>query len=94
MQRIVRRRTVAVLGLAAGALFLTGCRGGPDGEWDAVKLRANLNPELYTLYERPSDVKNSFAVGFHEDVRMIRQDLHRAFYLDRQSRLTREPIPR
>lgn len=80
---------VAALALAAG---LGACSSEEPSRYDAVK--ADLTPNMDTLYERPADIDNSVALTFDENGRMFIQDLGRAFYWDRPSRLTREPIPR
>jgi len=83
-----RRSILACLALvAAGSLPLGGCS-------TASKYRANLTPDLKTLYQREDDIRNAMAIMSDENGRMLNQDLGRAFYTDRPSRLTREPIPR
>ena len=74
--------------LAAG---LVGCSGSLGRD---ASLRADPTPELDTLYQRPVDVDNSMAIMSDENWRMFTEDLGRAFYTDRPSRLTREPVPR
>lgn len=81
--------TAAALALVAGAL--SGCSTG-DQRLDEV--RANPTPNLDTLYQRPTDIDNAITVTFDENGRMFWQDLGRAFYWDRPSHLTREPVPR
>lgn len=76
----------------ASALMLGGCLVDPFSRDSA--LRADPTPELLTLYERDVDAANSAAITFNENERMFWQDLGRAMYWDRPSRLTREPIPR
>lgn len=96
------RSTIARAGMVALAAFaLTGCAANTLETYDlvnepgpAVDLRFDPTPEVYTLHQRPSDWRNEFGVMWDENVRMIRQDFHRAFYWDRPSRLTREPVPR
>ncbi len=56
-------------------------------------IRNNPTPELTTLYQRPVDVSNQTALTFNSNWRMFWQDLGRAAYWDRPSRMTREPIP-
>ncbi len=89
--RLKPARAVAVLCLVGGST-LAGCGSNPFGR-DA-DLRANLSPEVDTLYQRPVDVENALAITGDTNWRMFNQDLGRAFYTDRPSRLTREPIPR
>ena len=75
----------------AGGVALTGCSSTSA---DASSVRLEPSPELSTLYERPSDVYNNIAIMFDENDRMFWEDLGRAFYWDRPSRLTPEPLPR
>lgn len=83
-----RNRTISTLAAAAAAaLLLGGC-----STYDEVKL--DPSPNLDTLYQRPVDIDNAIVVTFDENGRMFLQDLGRAFYWDRPSRLTREPVPR
>jgi len=99
MPRLPRRRHARRLLLPAalvgcGAMLVapaTGCSGGGGVRTSA--LRANLTPELYTLYQRPGDVLNEIAISNNENLRMLRQDWQRFTLTDRPSRLTREPIP-
>ena len=70
-----------------------GAGGRTMSHREASRIRANPTPELITLYQRPVDVRNQLAVMQNENHRMFVQDLGRAFYTDRPSRLTREPIP-
>lgn len=92
-----RISAASVFAAVAAATLLTGC-GGQDramtSEEQAEKLRRNLTPELYNLHQRPTDVRNEYAVMVNENWRMMKQDLHRLLLIDRQSRLAREPIPR
>lgn len=88
-----------VVALAAAAL--TGCSTNTLETYDlendlgpAHDLRYDPSPEVYTLHQRPSDMRNEVGLMYDENVRMMRQDFHRAFFLDRPSRLTREPVPR
>lgn len=85
-------RTLAMSGGAALlAACLAGCGTNPFSR-DAM-IRFNPTPELDTLYQRPVDVANAWAIMDDENWRMFNQDLGRAWYTDRPSRLTREPIP-
>lgn len=79
-----------VLGLAAVA-SLAACS---TTSADPMTIRADPTPELMTLYERPSDVANNLAIMVNENRRMFWEDLGRALYWDRPSRLTPEPMPR
>ena len=82
------RHAAALTALAALAL-LSGCT--EPSRYQQVKDDAT--PNLDTLYQRPEDIDNAIVVTFDENGRMFWQDLGRAFYWDRPSRLTREPIP-
>lgn len=87
-----RPSLAGVAGLALVAL--SGCTSGAPGEGAASELRLDPTPEAYTLHQRPEDVSNEFALMWDENSRMLVQDWHRAFFWDRPSRLTREPVPR
>mgnify|MGYP001192678175 CR=1 FL=1 len=84
-----RTRLVLVSALVAGVALASGC----SNDRRAVEVRNNLTPELKNLHDRPEDVKNSLAIYFNEMDRMFWQDVGRAFYTDRPSRLTAEPVP-
>jgi hypothetical protein len=82
--------TLAALAVVV-AVPLLGCESEADKR--AKRIRRNLTPELDTLYQREDDIDNALALTFDENGRMILQDLGRAFYTDRPSRLTPEPVP-
>ncbi len=84
------RKYLGVVSLGGG-IALCGCSSTSS---DALSVRLNPTPELLTLYERPSDVNNNLAIMVNENNRMFWEDLGRAFYWDRPSRLTPEPMPR
>lgn len=86
-----RSGLIVTLAACAAASMLSGCDTG-DKRLDDV--RADPTPNLDTLYQRPADIDNSLTVMADENGRMFWQDLGRAWYVDRPSRLTREPIPR
>ncbi len=75
----------------AGGIALSGCKSTSA---DAMSVRLEPSPELTTLYERPDDVLNNLAIMVDENERMFWEDLGRALYWDRPSRLTPEPLPR
>ncbi len=83
--------------LVAGSLVLTGMTLGACGSDSLAdrhrQFRMNPTPELATLTHRRADRDNIGAIMWSENTRMIESDFGRAFYLDRPSRLTREPIP-
>jgi len=88
----IRRRVPATLTvLAVFGATLAGCAS--DSSRDAM-IRADVTPELVTLYERQVDSDNAGALMADENGRMFWEDLGRAFYTDRASHLTREPSPR
>lgn len=80
-----------LLGVAALVGLLGACSSGEPTRYEQVK--ADPTPNLDTLYQRPTDIDNKVIVTFDENSRMFMQDLGRAFYWDRPSRLTREPVP-
>lgn len=81
-----------VVGVPAALLALSGCES--DGRDRHAEVTADPTPELETLYQRPVDSQNAQTVTNNENLRMFWQDLGRALYTDRPSRLTREPVPR
>lgn len=88
------RSTTGLLALLAAGGMLSGCyAGGGSATGIDAQIRADPTPEMQTLYQRQVDVENSLAIWSDENWRMFNQDLGRAFYTDRPSRLTREAIP-
>lgn len=83
-----RAATFSTLTAMALVVTMVGCE---TSRYEQVK--ADPTPNLDTLYQRPEDIDNSVTTTFDENGRMFWQDLGRAFYWDRPSRLTREPIP-
>mgnify|MGYP000092793521 CR=1 FL=1 len=84
-----KARAATLIGLVAlASLSAVGCE---TSRYQQVKDDAT--PNLDTLYQRPEDIDNNIVTTFDENGRMLWQDLGRAFYWDRPSRLTREPIP-
>jgi hypothetical protein len=77
------------VGLLVGAGLLAGCTNPLSRD---ARIRFSPTPELDTLYQRPVDIANALTLQEDENWRMFNQDLGRAFYVDRPSRLTREPI--
>lgn len=86
------RRSASVLAAALLATcgMLSGCGTG-DAQLDAV--RADPTPELDTLYQRPVEIDNKLTVAADENLRMFWQDVGRAMYVNRPSRLTPENVP-
>jgi hypothetical protein len=87
--RTSRIAVAALIPLLSGALGGCSWSLGRD-----AAIRADPTPELDTLAQRPVGVDNQLAIMSDENWRMFNQDFMRAFYIDRPSRLTREPIPR
>lgn len=94
MNTRIPRLICLALGTAA-ATTLVGCTTlTSEADYaQAERIRANLTPELDTLYQRPDDMTNAMTIMADENGRMFWQDLGRVFYTDRPSRLTREPVP-
>jgi hypothetical protein len=83
-----RTSRIALTLLAAGVTLSTvGCSRH-------ASIRRNPTPELYTLTDRYVDHQNDFALMWDENKRMLAQDWARFWYVDRPSRLAREPIAR
>ncbi len=81
--------------LAVSAFAFGACVGGCSGSSASYSgIKSNLTPELDTLWQRPTDVDNDLVLMDDENWRMFREDLGRAFYTDRPSRLSPEPNPR
>lgn len=90
-----RKRVVRLsLGCLAAAA-LAGCTTATSQAdyAQAERIRADLTPELDTLSQRPDDISNTLTIMADENGRMIWSDLGRAFYTDRPSRLTPDPVP-
>lgn len=86
------RPTMTVcLALFCGATLGLGACGTASRD---AQIRADVTPELETLYERQVDMDNNWALMMDENGRMFKEDIGRALYLDRPSHLTREPVPR
>ena len=87
-----RRRILSACFVSAcAATALIAASGCETSRYQSIKDDAT--PNLDTLYERPEDIDNAVVTTFDENGRMFWQDLGRAMYWDRPSRLTREPIP-
>jgi hypothetical protein len=90
----VPRIVCLALGCAAAATLVGCTTAGSRADYaQAERIRADLTPELDTLYQRPDDMSNAMTIMADENGRMFWQDLGRVFYTDRPSRLTREPVP-
>lgn len=89
--RLTRLGVGAVL--ATGMAFVgAGCETTDPNSLEAI--RADLTPELETLYERQTDMDNNGALVWDENGRMFVEDLGRFWLLTKPSRLTPESIPR
>lgn len=87
-----RRRILSACFISAcAATALIAASGCETSRYQSIKDDAT--PNLDTLYERPEDIDNTVVTTFDENGRMFWQDLGRAMYWDRPSRLTREPVP-
>lgn len=89
MKLRVTRGVVVSAALIAGAMA-TGCS---TRSADINAIRMNPSPEVMTLFERPTDVRNAITLMWDENLRMANQDLGRVFFFNKPSRLTPEPIP-
>lgn len=85
-----RRRCVLAIILAGSALALTGCN---SVEGRAALYRTNPTPELDTLSQRHADIDNALTIMSDTNFRLLNEDIGRALYLNRPSRLTPTPIP-
>lgn len=88
----LNRRLVALLA-AAAAGALVGCSTGDYNEDLANEVRGDLSPELDTMYERKTDIKNREALIIDENLRLLNEDLARVFLMDRSSILAEHPMP-
>ena len=81
-------------GLLVASMVFAGCAVSQRSDYaQTEKIRSNLTPNLDTLHQRPDDIANALTIMADENGRMFWQDLGRALYVDRPSRLTREPVP-
>lgn len=88
----LNRRLVTLLA-AAAAGTLVGCSTGDYNEDLANEVRGNLSPELDTMYERHTDIKNREALVMDENLRLLNEDLAHFFLLERPSLLSEHPMP-
>ena len=85
-------RCLVALLAAAAAGTLVGCSTDYN-EQLANEVRGDLSPELDTMYERKTDIKNREALVVDENLRLMNEDLARLFLLDRSSILAEHPMP-
>lgn len=89
------KHVIALAGLAASALVLTGCSSSNavnDVSFGAIT--GNPTPELQNTSERPSDMDRNYAVARNVNRRGFWNDLGRAFYVDHPSWMSPYPITR
>lgn len=87
--RTARRVLVPALLLTMAGAMLAGCGSSARHQY----MRWNVAPELETLDQRWVDADNEYAIMNSENTRMLRADWRRVWYVDRPSRLSREPKP-
>ena len=90
MSKIRRIGTCFAAVLAAG--LSVGCASHDINDVSYKSVRRHLTPELQTSIERPIDVDRNLAVTDNLNLRMMMDDLGRAYYSDRPTRLTPFPI--
>jgi hypothetical protein len=91
----LNRRLVGFLAVAAVGT-LEGCSSSNYNSYNeelANDVRADLSPELDTMYERPTDIKNREALVVDENLRLLNEDLASLFLMDRPSILADHPMP-
>lgn len=88
-RQTTRRVLVPALLLTMAGTMLAGCGSSARHAY----LRWNVAPELETLDQRWVDADNEYAIMNSENTRMLRADWRRVWYVDRPSRLSREPKP-
>ncbi|MCC6229448.1 MAG: hypothetical protein IT432_09495 [Phycisphaerales bacterium] len=91
MKKINHR--LAALLAAAAVGTLVGCSTSDYNEELADDIRGDLSPELDTMHERPTDVKNRHALMVDENLRLLNEDMARLLLLDRPSILSEHPMP-
>ncbi|MFO0835187.1 MAG: hypothetical protein U0638_09465 [Phycisphaerales bacterium] len=87
----LNRRLVALLA-AAAAGTLVGCSTNYN-EQLADDIRGDLSPELDTMYQRRTDIKNMDAIVVDENLRLLNEDLAHVFLFERPSILADHPMP-
>lgn len=88
-------RNVVRGAVAIGALVLVALVGGCSGAGSKHEaIKNNMSPELLSAHQRPVDVDDMTAFTWHTNNRFIWNDLARAAYTDRPSRLEPFPVPR
>lgn len=87
--RTARRVLASAILVGASLTLMAGCQSNARHEY----MRWNVAPELETLDQRYVDANNEYAIMNSENTRMLRADWRRVWYVDRPSRLSREPKP-
>ena len=79
---------------ALGAAVLVGCSSSPRSPYDVSfnSIRGDLTPELQAMTDRRVDEQRNWAVTDNQNLRMLHDDLGRAFYTDHPTRLSPYPI--
>lgn len=90
MKKLNRR--IAALLAAAAAGTLVGCSTDYN-EQLANEVRGDLSPELDTMYERRTDMKNREALVVDENLRLLNEDISHLFLMERPSILSEHPMP-
>lgn len=81
----------ATLTLAGAGLALTGCNGGGSSN-HLSQFRSDPTPQMASRGLRQDDIDNRSTIVNDHNMRMLYDDLRRAFLLDRPSRLSRPAI--
>lgn len=86
-----RRAALTCLSLLALAGALTG--GGCSAEQSQLNdVRWNATPELSTIPDTHDEAVNDWVITQNSNLRALNGDVGRAFYWNRPSRLTPEPV--
>lgn len=86
------KKIIALSVLAGVGLGLTGCQSSNPYDPSFRAVRANPTPELLTLNERPVDVDRHVGYTDNVNMRLMWEDLGRAWYADHPSRLSPSDI--
>lgn len=89
----IQSRLVPALLVVVTCALVVGCssRDPDDVSFDAII--DDLTPELVTLTQRQVDIERNMAVTSNQNLRMIWEDMGRAWYVDHPSRLSPYPVP-
>jgi hypothetical protein len=86
-------RIAAGLLILAGATALTGCSHVQARGTRYHEVHSSLTPELLTLDQTYVDANRELTLAIKTNMRTANDDLARAAYVNRPSRLTFFPIP-